>query len=169
MRCPNTSTNLGAPYAVLETMANFLVFMGSGVACAHPVAARLPHPRPALHHGRNVFSRQLASFADFGGGLCFFAAIVRLLIAVCIFSATQSRVLADRRAAARHLSGAVRVGGHAQRQHRILHGFIRRATGLFGAICGASLFLCACQKYIMLRQISGAGCLPTRRFYMKGF
>lgn len=70
--------------------------------------------------------------------------------------------LADRRAAARRLSGAVRVGGHAQRQHRIRHGFIRRAAGLFGAICGASLFLCACQKYIMLRRISGAGCLPIR-------
>ena len=68
-------------------MADFLVFMDGGVARAHPVAARLPHPRPALHHGQNVFSRQLASFADFGGGLCFFAAVVRLLIAVCAFPA----------------------------------------------------------------------------------
>ena len=150
-------------------MADFLVFMDGGMARAHPVAARLPHPRPALHHGRNVFSRQLVPFADVGGGLCFFANVIRPLIAVCVFSAAQSRVLADRRAAARRLSGAVRVGGHAQRQHRIRHGFIRRVAGLFGAICGASLFLYACQQHIMLRQISGAGCLPIRRFYMKGF
>ena len=145
------------------------MFMDGGMARAHPVAARLPHPRPALHHGRNVFPRQLAPFADVGGGLCFFAAVVRLLIAVRVFSAAQSRVLADRRAAARRLSGAVRTGGHAQRQHRIRHGFIRRVAGLFGAICGTSLFLCACQQHIMLRRISGAGCLPIRRFYMKGF
>ena len=131
-----------------------------------------PDYRTLIPHditGEMYFHRQLVPFADVGGGLCFFANVIRPLIAVCVFSAAQSRVLADRRAAARRLSGAVRVGGHAQRQHRILHGFIRRATGLFGAICGASLFLCACQKYIMLRQISGAGCLPTRRFYMKGF